>query len=86
MNHFCGSNSLSHLSYLQDPYSAADIQPLIEKADQAATDTDLLELAWESLISEEGTSLDARGMAQLLFTQASAVECLSAHRLLATDK
>jgi exoribonuclease II len=65
-------------------YSAADIQGFWESV-ETFLDPSSLEVAWEILL-EEGRAVEPPQMAQLLFSDQSALYCYAAYRLLSEDK
>lgn len=65
-------------------YQYKDI-PAFEKEIQPYLDPSSLEIVWELLV-EDGESVDAAGMAQILFSDQSAPLCYAAHCLLSDDR
>ena len=65
-------------------YKPADIARFLQEV-QPYLDASSLEVAWEILI-EEGTAIDPKGMARLLFSDQSPSLCYAAYTLLSDDK
>jgi exoribonuclease-2 len=65
-------------------YKPADIARFLQEV-QPYLDASSLEVAWEFLI-EEGTAIDPKGMALLLFSEQSPSLCYAAYTLLSDDK